>query len=110
MAEDLGAHQRALAVVLDWIVRLDTEDDQRNRMIWRAIPMAHGAGLHAGVRIALAEPESPVAFIELPQGQVSWRLPQHERPWDRHTTQQKIARIRAFRNALGIVEPLSAPS
>lgn len=68
----------------------------RNRLVIGAVYAAQAAGQQAGFRIDPQEPEWPVAFIELPTGQVSWHLPQHEVAWDGHSAEEKYARIAAF--------------
>jgi hypothetical protein len=73
------------------------EYTQRNETILLAIIAAWSLHYEAGFRIDPNEPEWPVAFIELPTGQVSWHLPQHVKPWDLHTTAEKYERIRAYR-------------
>lgn len=71
--------------------------EARNREIIRAVHWALVTGYQAGFRFDPAEPERPVAFIELPTGQVSWHLAQHPVAWDGHTTEQKHERIAAYR-------------
>jgi hypothetical protein len=68
----------------------------RNLFVFEAIPIALRCGFNAGIRIDPKEPEWPVVFIELPTGQISYHLPQHENAWDEHTTQEKRLRILAF--------------
>lgn len=70
--------------------------DERNRAIVTAVLLAWGLGLPAGFRIDPNEPEWPVAFIELPTGQISWHLPQYPTPWDGHSTEEKYRRIDEF--------------
>jgi hypothetical protein len=70
--------------------------DRRNQFIYEAVFMAIVCGLSAGFRFDPKEPEWPVAFIELPTGQVSWHVPQHTRVWDGHTTEQKYKRLKEF--------------
>lgn len=63
------------------------------------------------------EPNWPICFIDLPTGQVSWHialsdmglfahLPKGERVWDRHTTEEKYARLDALKPS---PEPLLEP-
>ena len=61
-----------------------------------AVAEARALGYEAGFRIDPAEPEWPVAFIQLPTGQVSWHMPQFPLEWDGHTTEEKNARIVSF--------------
>jgi len=73
--------------------------DDRNDLVMLLVTMARERGLSAGYRIDLKEPEWPVAFIELPTGQVSWHLPQHTKEWDGHSTEDKYKRAKAFIDA-----------
>ncbi len=68
----------------------------RQQLIFHALSTAIRAGFQAGIRIDPSEPQWLVAFIELPQGQVSWHLQQHLTPWDGHDTAEKYARCRRF--------------
>lgn len=68
----------------------------RNDLIWHAIVFARIAGYEVGIRIDPLQPEWPVVFIELPNGQISWHMPQHVHLWDNHTTEQKWERIEEF--------------
>lgn len=70
--------------------------DDRNRCVVKAVWLALHQGLRAGFRLDEKEPEWPVAFIELPTGQVSWHLPQHSSAWDEHTSEEKQARCLQF--------------
>jgi hypothetical protein len=83
-----------LKAMLVHIERHDTDHERRYGMVLRAVAKAHTLGLVAGIRSDPQEPEWPVAFIELPTGQVSWHLPQHPNAWDGHTTEEKYKRIR----------------
>lgn len=88
--------QTTLRMLLAAIRMLDTDYDQRNALVYHALLAALACGIPAGIRIDPAESEWPVVFIELPDGQVSWHLPQHPHPWDGHTTAEKHARIEAY--------------
>ncbi len=73
----------------------------RNRLIYMAMGRAAAQGLTVGFRLGPAEPEWPVAYLELPtlpdvSGQISWHLPQHGIPWDGHSTDEKYERIRQY--------------
>jgi hypothetical protein len=68
----------------------------RNSFIYEAVANATAGGLPAGFRIDPQEPDWPVAFIELPQGQVSWHVPQHTSVWDGHTTEEKYTRLEEY--------------
>jgi len=87
-----------LKIILQMIKQADElqKYEWRNEFIYSAVYLAVASGLPAGFRIDPQEPEWPVAFIELPTGQVSWHVPQHTTPWDKHTTEEKYARIKAF--------------
>lgn len=78
------------------IEKNDTNYDLRARLIYAAMGQAMYLGYAAGIRIDPSEPEWPVAYIELPTGQVSWHMPQHPTPWDGHDTPTKYARCRDF--------------
>lgn len=75
----------------------------RNDSVIEAVNVARAVGLRAGFAIDRSHDDDPefdgfrvVAYIELPTGQVSWHLPEHDRRWDGHTTEQKYARIEAY--------------
>jgi hypothetical protein len=72
------------------------EYDLRNQLILSVMVDAQALGYAAGFRFDAQEPEWPVAYIELPTGQVSWHLPQHPLVWDGHTTAEKYERVRRF--------------
>lgn len=95
-----------LAQTLDLIERVDpsahgtehapdAEDRyaDRNRLIYGALAIAARGGLNAGVAIDPNEPAWPVAYIDLPTGQVSWHLPRYPGTWDGHDGPTKTARI-----------------
>lgn len=71
----------------------DKDYDSRNRAIYLALNRACVVGYACGIRIDPKEPEWPVAFIELPTGQVTWHLPQHPIAWDGHDTEEKYRRL-----------------
>ena len=70
--------------------------DRRFGYILQAMYLARELGYSAGFRIDLDCLHWPVAFIELPTGQVSWHMPEHEIAWDGHTNEEKYNRIGAF--------------
>ncbi len=70
----------------------------RNLYIYKALAESMELGYSAGIRLDPQEPEWPVAYIELPTGQVSWHLPQHIKEWDGYTTEEKYKRIQEFIN------------
>ena len=86
----------ALAITLDQIAKNDENYKVRNPLVLQALVLAQQVGYEVGFRFDPSEPEWPVAFIELPTGQISWHLPQHIRAWDTHTVEQKFVRIDAF--------------
>jgi hypothetical protein len=85
-----------LADTLRRIEEHDTDYDERYDLVWVAVINARRAGYAAGVRIDPAEPDWPVVHIELPTGQVTWHMPQHETPWDGHDTPEKYRRVNKF--------------
>lgn len=87
---------RLLAGVLRDIERADTDYEHRERLVWDALFLARRANLAAGFRLDPDEPCWPVAFIELPTGQVSWHMPEHRHEWDGHDVPTKYERCRAF--------------
>lgn len=84
------------------ILRTDEAKDYaaRNILIYEALPIALHAGLKAGIRIDLNEPDWPVIYIELPTGQITYHVEPHPISWDGHTTPEKIARVRSFIEAI----------
>lgn len=85
--------QIKLKVVLQQLYENDVNYDIRYGLVFEAIHLALQLGLSAGVRIDPSDPAWPVAFIELPTGQVSWHLPEHGPCWDGHTTEEKFQRM-----------------
>lgn len=86
---------QTLAIKLLGIQAWDERGDYkaRNQYVYEALSLACECGFPHGVRIDPDELEWPVAFIELPTGQVSWHLPQYPTLWDGHTTEQKQVRM-----------------
>ena len=74
----------------------DQNYEMRNKLVMTAVAMAVWLGLDAGFRVDPTEPEWPVAFIQLPTGQVSWHLPQFQMAWDGHSTEEKYQRVNEF--------------
>lgn len=91
----MSADER-LAQILGDIERHDNDYDTRYGLVFEALSVALGAGYAAGIRFDPEQPEWPVAYLELPTGQVSWHLPQHQRSWDEHDTPTKYERCKAF--------------
>lgn len=88
-----------LKELLTLIELYDEAYDRRYGLVLDAMALAHRLKLQAGVRIDPEDTEWPVAFIELPTGQVSWHIPPHPVEWDGHTTEEKYNRIRGFVHA-----------
>jgi hypothetical protein len=88
--------RQGLAHCLSKIRENDADYGKRYPLVLEAIALAVRAGFPVGFRIDPAEPEWPVAFIELPTGQVSWHLPQHPTAWDGHDTEEKYRRVLEF--------------
>lgn len=87
--------------LLMWLMRIDKLDHadpvdykQRNWYVLDVLRLANQIGIVAGIRIDPEDPAWPVVYMELPTGQVSWHIPQHQVPWDGHTTKEKYERIR----------------
>ena len=70
--------------------------DDRNEDIYQALSVAARLRYPCGVRIDPTQPEWPVVYIELPDGQISWHLPQHTREWDKHNTEEKYRRCHDY--------------
>lgn len=68
----------------------------RYGLVFRALHEALEEGYAAGINSDESMPGWPCAYIELPQGQVSWYLPAHPVEFDGHSTEEKYARIREF--------------
>lgn len=85
-----------LQEVLTAIHNADQDYPARYPLVLLAMSLAIQVGYPVGIRIDPDAPEWPVIYIELPTGQVSWHMPQHESDWDGHTTEDKYQRIAAF--------------
>lgn len=85
-----------LRAALNAAKEFDTDYKQRYGIIIMAMFYAQQLGYQVGMRVNDSELQWPVVFIELPTGQVSWHMPQHDRPFDGHSTQEKFARIDAW--------------
>lgn len=85
-----------LAHTLTLIAQHDTDYPIRYELVFRAIPLALAAGYPAGVALDPVEPDWPVVYIELPDGQVSWHMPAHPVEFDGHSTEEKYRRITAY--------------
>lgn len=95
MSDDTDAGSN-LPMILGLIEQHDTDDDARYPLVLWAVSTAADEGLQAGFRLDPREPEWPVAYITLPQGQVSWHIPAYPEEWDGHTTEEKYRRCREF--------------
>ena len=69
---------------------------ERNLATWKALGFAAQLGYQVGFDFDPAEPEWPVAMIQLPTGQVSWHTPRFPQRWDGHTTEEKYRRLGAY--------------
>jgi hypothetical protein len=95
-------HEAMLAFYLERIMQFDTDEEfnyeYRNHVTWLALAEAAQLGYRIGFAIDTKEPDWPVAYIDLPNGQVSWHMPKYPAVWDGHTTTEKYARIRQYIN------------
>lgn len=86
------------------IARCDRQDPPdyagRYPLVFSAVLAALTVGYAAGIAIDPAEPDWPVAYIELPTGQVSWHMPAHGQPWDNHSTEEKYNRCHAYASSV----------
>jgi hypothetical protein len=88
--------ESVLRKTLELIVANDENYAVRYGLVLLAVATAHGMGFASGFRVDPDESEWPVAFVELPTGQVSWHMPQHPLEWDGHTTAVKFDRINTY--------------
>lgn len=70
--------------------------DKRNMAIYHAIGHALQCGYRAGICHDPADPDWPIAYIDLPTGQVSWHVPAYRTIYDGHSTEEKYGRIDVF--------------
>lgn len=75
---------------------LSSDYDARNGWVLLALYLAYIESYNCGVKIDPKEPEWPVAFINLPTGQVSWHIPQYAFEWDGHDNEEKTMRVKDF--------------
>lgn len=77
----------------------------RNLVVQALVTLACEAGYLVGMRIDPDEPDWPILFIELDNGQVSWHVPKAELlcsfpdnciVWDGHDLEEKRRRLRTF--------------
>jgi hypothetical protein len=108
--QEIAGSELDLAGILEELREFDQLDppdyDNRYPMVLLAVTAAWFCGYQAGFRIEPAEPEWPVAYIELPTGQVSWHLPQHPVAYDLHSTSEKYRRVGAFIDARLVADGL----
>lgn len=78
------------------VEQTDENYAKRNTAIYQAVATARAAGFIANVAPDASDPRWCIAYIELPEGQVSWHIPAHPTKWDGHTTEQKYARCATF--------------
>jgi hypothetical protein len=71
---------------------------RREKALIEALALALNMGMPAGIRVDPKEPGWPVIFFELPTGQISWHVKQHELEWDGHSTELKNERVRKYVN------------
>lgn len=89
-------HWNALVSLLEMVSLHDRDYAIRDVFVYRAVALAKSLGLSTGFRMDPDEPAWPVAFIELPTGQVSWHMSEHVRAWDGHDHEEKQARLERF--------------
>lgn len=97
----MNTAQARLASLLILIETHDEDYDERYALVIGAMGAAISNGYKAGFRIDPCDPKWPVAYIELPTGQVSWHLPQHPTEWDGHSTEEKYRRCREYSGEQG---------
>lgn len=96
MNPDAAVLEQMLKETLRAIRAIDEDYPTRYRMVLIAMSVAEQLGMRTGYRFDPAEPEWPVAVIELPVGQVNWHMPQFPDPGDGHTTEEKYRRIAEY--------------
>lgn len=70
---------------------------RRNAAIYMVLAWATHLGWTYGIGFDGAEPNRPVAYVDLPgRGQVSWHLVGYAAPYDGHTTAEKYDRVRGW--------------
>jgi hypothetical protein len=73
--------------------------DKRNTLTVSAMGAALTLGYGAGFKLDEKEPDWPVAYIDLPTGQVSWHIPAYAGTWDGHDNAEKYRRVVSYINA-----------
>ena len=91
------ANQELMKKLLKAVVEAGDDYAVRNKLVIQMLALADSLGYQVGIRIDAQEPEWPVVFVELSEaGQISFHLPQHTLPWDGHTNEEKLSRIRRY--------------
>lgn len=99
IVQDDAVTEEVLQTTLRKIVVADQDYNNRNPLVAQAVALALLLGMPAGYRVDRDDPEWPVAFIQLPTGQVSWHTPQFAKAWDGHSTTEKFDRIARYCDA-----------
>lgn len=84
--------------------RITNAYTERDKCIALLTQMAQKLGLNTGIRTDDLDPSWPIVYIDLPSGQVSWHVNEHELPWfahlplyekawDGHATEEKYERV-----------------
>lgn len=102
MSPDEADAGSQLPLVLRLIEEHDNDYAELYPLVLWALSVAADEGYEAGVRIDLDEPGWPVAYIDLPTGQVSWHMPQFPHEWDGHDVATKYQRCREFVAQMGV--------
>lgn len=76
---------------------------RRNRAVMKGLHFASKAGIACGVRFDPAEPEWPVVYFALPDGQVSFHVPQFAEAFDGHSKADVLDRVVKFAEREGLV-------
>jgi hypothetical protein len=76
--------------------------ENRNKLIYTALALAANHDLECGVRFD-KDADWPIAYIELPVGQVAWNLPSFKKDFDGHTPIKRAERIKAFSGSFGLM-------
>lgn len=90
--------ERELADTLRAIFEADQNYEIRYNKVFEALALASRLGYRVGIGFDDKTGKAwPVAYIELPTGQVSWHMPEHSIPYDGHSTAEKyLVRIAAY--------------
>jgi hypothetical protein len=88
----------------DFSSKFNSLYEERNRIVALVVFLARRQGYKTGCKKDPEDPEYPIVFIDLPCGQVSWRvhgsdlryfpsLGPYPKEWDKHTSREKYDRI-----------------